>query len=85
MSEDQSCNSPAAPSAQDWGPGPASQLAAGDVSCSRTRRVNGRARTVQIIEVTRDETESLFNASFWLECEREAALILRAITGVDGE
>jgi len=40
---------------------------------------------VQIIEVTQHETESLFNAGFWLECEREAALILRAISGVDGE
>jgi hypothetical protein len=47
--------------------------------------VNGRMRTVQILEVTRDETASPFNASFWLECEREADFILRAITGVDVE
>ncbi|MFC7725433.1 hypothetical protein ACFQW6_09960 [Nocardioides sp. GCM10028917] len=41
--------------------------------------------TVQIIEVTRHKTESVFDADFWLDCEREADLILHAITGVAGE
>ena len=40
---------------------------------------------MQTIEVTRHETESLFDAGFWLECERDAARVLHAITGVDGE
>lgn len=37
---------------------------------------------VETIGVTRHESERLFDAGFWLECEREAELMLRAITGV---
>lgn len=47
--------------------------------------MNRRVGTVQIIEATRHETDSVFDAGFWLDCEREAALILQAITGDDGE
>lgn len=32
--------------------------------------------------VTRHEPESLFDLGFWLECEREAELMLRTMTGV---
>jgi hypothetical protein len=39
--------------------------------------------TVETIDVTRHGSESLFDAGFWLECEREADRMLRAITGVD--
>lgn len=39
--------------------------------------------TVETIGVTRHASESLFDAGFWQECEREADLMLRAITGVD--
>ena len=39
--------------------------------------------TVEIIEETRHEPESLFSVGFWLECDREAGRILRAITGDD--
>jgi hypothetical protein len=39
--------------------------------------------TVETIEVTRHEPESLFSAAFWLECDREADRILSAITGGD--
>jgi hypothetical protein len=38
--------------------------------------------TVETIDVTRRESQSLFDAGFWLECEREADLMLRTITGV---
>lgn len=38
---------------------------------------------METIDVTRHESESLFDASFWLECEREAERMLRTITGVD--
>jgi hypothetical protein len=38
---------------------------------------------VDTIGVTRHESQSLFDADFWLECEREAALMLRIITGLD--
>lgn len=31
---------------------------------------------------TRHESEGLFDAGFWLECEQEADRMLRAITGV---
>lgn len=44
---------------------------------------NGRVSTVETIDVTRHESESLFDAGFWLECEREAAEVLRAMTGAD--
>jgi hypothetical protein len=36
-------------------------------------------------DVTRNERESLFDVSFWLACENEAAEILRALTGADDE
>lgn len=35
------------------------------------------------IEVTRHASGTLFDAGFWQECEREADLMLRLITGVD--
>ncbi len=35
--------------------------------------------------MTRHESHSLFDAGFWLECEREADRMLRAITGLDDE
>ena len=38
---------------------------------------------METIDVTRHESGSLFDAGFWLECEREADRMLRAITGVD--
>ncbi|WP_281280287.1 hypothetical protein [Nocardioides eburneiflavus] len=38
--------------------------------------------TVETSDVTVHESERLFDADFWLECEREAELMLRAITGV---
>jgi hypothetical protein len=41
--------------------------------------------TVETIDMTRRESQSLFDAGFWLECEREADRMLRAITGVDDE
>jgi hypothetical protein len=41
--------------------------------------------TVEISEVTRPEPEGLFSLGFWLECEREAARILRTMTDVDDE
>ena len=37
--------------------------------------------TVETIDMARPEAQSLFDADFWLECEREADLMLRAITG----
>ena len=40
---------------------------------------------VETSEVTRDGSERLFGAGFWLECEREADRMLRAITGADDE
>lgn len=40
-------------------------------------------RTVETTEVTRHESTSSFDVGFWLECEREAAQLLRAMTGVD--
>lgn len=61
----------------------ASRPGAAYVSPSRTRGRNGRVSTVETIDVTRQESASLFDATFWLECEREAARILAAITGVD--
>lgn len=41
--------------------------------------------TVETIDMTRRESQSLFDAGFWLECEREADRMLRAITGADDE
>lgn len=38
-------------------------------------------RTVETDEATPPASERLFDAGFWLECEREAAQMLRAITG----
>lgn len=35
---------------------------------------------MEIVEATRHESERLFGAGFWLECEREADRILSAIT-----
>ena len=47
---------------------------------------NGQVNTVETTtEVTRPESHNLFDAGFWLECEREAAVMLRAITGADDE
>jgi hypothetical protein len=42
---------------------------------------DGRVITVETIDMARPEAKSLFDADFWLECEREADLMLRAITG----
>lgn len=44
---------------------------------------DGRVITVETIDMARPEAQSLFDADFWLECEREADRMLRAITGVD--
>lgn len=41
--------------------------------------------TVETIEVPRHASERLFDAGFWLECEREADRMLRTITGVDDD
>lgn len=40
---------------------------------------------METIDATRHESESLFDVRFWLECEREAAEMLRTITGVDDQ
>lgn len=45
----------------------------------------GTVNAVETTEVTRPEPESLFNLGFWLECEREAARLLRIMTAVDHE
>jgi hypothetical protein len=40
-------------------------------------------RTVETIGETQQESERLFDVGFWLECEHEAARMLRTMTGVD--
>lgn len=67
----------------DSHPDSASRVGPGDVSCSGRGRRAERLGTVEIIQVARHEPETLFNAGFWLECEREAGRVLRTLTGVD--
>ena len=54
-----------------------------DASGSRTPRTIGRVSTVESLDEPRQEAEPLFTAAFWLGCEREAARMLRTLTGVD--
>jgi hypothetical protein len=48
----------------------------------------GAKRTVSVVEtigVTRHVSERIFDVGFWMECELEAAEMLRMITGVDDD
>ena len=40
---------------------------------------------METIDVTRRESQILFDAGFWRECEQEADRLLRAMTGGDEE
>lgn len=63
----------------------ASRPRAADVSSSRAQGRNGQVSAVETINVAGHDSERLFGAGFWLECEREADRMLRAITGADDE
>lgn len=58
----------------------ASRSAAVDVPFAGARQVSGWAASVDIVDVTR-HGESVFDLKFWLACEHEAAVIVRALTG----
>lgn len=60
------------------------RVGACDVSWSGTPGTIGRLSTVESLDEPLQEPEALFTAAFWLGCEREAARMLRTLTGADG-